>query len=115
MDTGFGFVTIRDSTYTHDIVIHADGSVTKRNKKRSKGLKEEYGHTPLSEYELDILADEHPAIVYVGTGQYGSLPVTKKAADILARYSPVIATTPDVIRALAGEDRRFVAILHITC
>jgi hypothetical protein len=115
MDTGFGYVTIGGVTYPHDIVIHTDGSVSKRKKKRSKGLKEDYGHTPLSEYELDIVAEEHPEVVYVGTGQYGSLPLTKKAKEILGDYAPVIATTPDIVRALAGEDRRYIAILHITC
>ncbi|HTY14462.1 MAG TPA: hypothetical protein VMC42_02040 [Methanoregulaceae archaeon] len=115
MDTGFGFITIRGVTYTHDIVIHTDGSVSKRKKKRSKELKENYGHTPLSEYELDILAEERPEVVYVGTGQYGSLPLTKKAKEILGNYAPVIATTPEIIRALASDDRRYIAILHITC
>jgi hypothetical protein len=115
MKTGFGFIEIGGITYTHDVVIHTDGSVTKREKKKSKGLREEYGHTPLSAYELDFLAREGPAAVYIGTGQYGSLPITKHAAEILGKYSAVIAPTPDIISALANEDRRHLAILYITC
>ncbi len=48
MQTGFGFVEIDGVTYTHDVVIHTDGTISKREKKKSKGLKGEYGHTPLS-------------------------------------------------------------------
>jgi hypothetical protein len=115
MKTVFGFIEIGGITYTHDVVIHTDGSVTKREKKKSKGLKKEYDHTPLSEYELDILDQEDPAAVYIGTGQYGSLPITKKAAVILGKSSAIIAPTPDIISALVDEDRGYLAILHITC
>ncbi|HVP94299.1 MAG TPA: hypothetical protein VMS89_03915 [Methanoregulaceae archaeon] len=115
MKTGFGFIEIDGITYDHDVVIHTDGSVSKRKKKKSKELKGDYGHTPLSEYELDILGEEKPAVVYIGTGQYGSLPITNKATGILRTYSAVIAPTPDIIPALADENRHYVAILHITC
>ncbi len=115
MKTGFGFIEIDGITYDHDVIIHTDGSVSKRKKNKSKALKEDYGHTPLSEYELDILVKEKPVVVYIGTGQYGTLPMTEKASGILKTYSAVIAPTPDIIVALAGEDRRYLAILHVTC
>jgi len=115
MKTGFGFIEIDGVTYDHDVIIHTDGSVSKRKKGRSRKLKGDLGHTPLSEYELDILAKEKPGAVYIGTGQYGALPVTKKADGILRTYSAVVAPTPDIITALAGEDRRYVAIIHVTC
>ena len=36
MKTGFGWIEIGDTTYEHDVIIHADGTITKRSKKRSK-------------------------------------------------------------------------------
>jgi hypothetical protein len=115
MKTGFGWIEIGSTRYEHDIIIHADGKVSKRKKKASKDLREEYGHTPLSGAELDFLADEKPSVVYIGTGQYGNLPLTPEAKSILAPYRPVIAPTPQVLDEIGRGEKRFVAILHITC
>lgn len=115
MHTGFGFVEIDGVTYTHDIVIHTDGAISKRKKKKSKELKGEYGHTPLSGLELDFIAGENPDIIYIGTGQYGSLPLTSDAETLLDNYKTIIKDTAGVISELAAEKRRYVAILHVTC
>ena len=56
--------------YDHDIIIHTNRSVSKRSKKKSKKLKNGYGHTPLAEHELSFLSDEQPSVIYIGTGQY---------------------------------------------
>ena len=55
MKAKFGWVKVNGDKYKKDIVIHSDGSITKREKKKSKDLKVTYGHTPLSERELDFL------------------------------------------------------------
>ena len=115
MQTGFGFVEIGGVTYTHDVVIHTDGIISKREKKKSKGLKGEYGHTPLSPKELDFIALENPQVIYIGTGQYGSLPITRDAEELLDNYKSVIEATPMVISKLSEEKLRYVAILHVTC
>lgn len=115
MKTGFGWIEVGGRRYEHDIIIHTDGSVTKRRKKDSKGLKGNYGHTPLSEFELEFLAKENPELVFVGTGQYGSLPVTPGARDLLASYAPVIMPTGEILSFLEKEKRPFTAILHVTC
>jgi len=59
MKASFGSVRIFGQKYEKDIVMHTDGSVTKRKKKKSKDLKSIYGHTPLSEYELDFLGKKN--------------------------------------------------------
>jgi hypothetical protein len=115
MKTGFGGIEINGTRYEHDVIIHADGAVSKRKKRASKVYKSEYGHTPLSERELEFLADENPELVYVGTGQYGDLPVTPKAEAVLTHYHGVVMPTPDILPAIKAEKRRFVAILHVTC
>ena len=115
MQTGFGWIETGGVRYEHDIVIHADGSVTRRKKKASKAFKGEYGHTPLSKAELDFLSDENSRKVFIGTGQYGDLPVMPDAKAFLARYETVTGTTPSLLPLIEQEKERFVAILHVTC
>ena len=115
MKSEFGWIEIDKVRYDHDVIIHRDGFVTKRSKKRSKELKSTYGHTPLSDHELDILGKEKPEIVYIGTGQYGDLPLTPDAETVLSRFETVIRPTPEILDILKKERRSFVAIIHVTC
>jgi len=115
MKSAFGWIEIDKKRYEHDVIIHRDGSVTKRSKKKSKDLKSTYGHTPLSDHELDILAREKPEIVYIGTGQYGDLPITPEAKTVLSQFETVIRPTPEILGTLEKEKRSFVAIIHVTC
>jgi len=111
----FGLIKINGEKYEKDIVIHADGKITKRKKKKSKDLKPAYGHTPLSEKELDILAEEKPEVVYVGTGYDSALPITPEALGLLKYYETIIASTPDVLPKIDADKRRLVAFIHVTC
>jgi hypothetical protein len=115
IETGFGWIKIGDITYNRDVVIHTNGTVTKRLKKKSREFKERYSHTPLSENELDILKKEHPGRVYIGTGQYGNLPLTPGAKEILSNYHTLIIPTPDLILKIGQNERDYLAIIHITC
>ena len=115
LKTGFGWIEVGGRRYDHDIIIHTDGSVSRRKKKASKEMKGDYGHTPLSEHELVFLRDEKPDVVYIGTGQYGSLPLTPGAEEILSAFSAVIMPTGEILSSLDKEERSHVAILHITC
>ena len=115
MKSEFGWIEIDKKRSEHDVIIHRDGSVTKRSKKRSKELKSTYGHTPLSDHELDFLEREKPEIVYIGTGQYGDLPLTPEAKIVLSRFETVIRPTPEILDTLEKEKRSFVAIIHVTC
>jgi hypothetical protein len=111
----FGTVAFRGREYDHDIVIHTDGTVKKRKKKPSKAFRGEYGHTPLSEYELAFLADEKPVAVYIGTGYQGALPLTPGAQSLLAGYETHVLPTAELMAALEQEKRRIAAIVHVTC
>lgn len=115
MKAKFGWVKVNGDKYKKDIVIHSDGSITKREKKKSKDLKVTYGHTPLSERELDFLPQEQFDALYVGTGHEFALPITPEARDILKKYNAVIASTPEVIEKIEQEQNKFVAIIHVTC
>ncbi len=115
MKTGFGWIEIKGRRYDHDIIIRTDGTVLKRKKKRSRALRSEYGHTPLFGEELGSILNEHPVVVYIGTGQYGSLPITPDASTILMPFDPVIMPTPDLLPLLEREVRRHGAVIHGTC
>ncbi|UUX92887.1 hypothetical protein [Methanoplanus endosymbiosus] len=115
IETNFGWIRINGETFEYDIVIHTDGSITRRNRKGSKKLKGIYGHTPLTSDELEFLREERPEVVYVGTGQNGALPITPDAEEILADYRAVIGTTPEIIPEIKVETRKYSAIIHVTC
>jgi hypothetical protein len=115
MKSEFGWIEIDKVRYDHDVIIHTDGSVTRRSKKKSKALKSSYGHTPLSGQELELLATENPEIVYIGTGQYGDLPLTPDADLMLRKFDTKIQPTPEIIDLLEKEQRSFIAIIHVTC
>jgi len=115
MKSEFGWIEIDKVRYDHDVIIHTDGNVTRRSKKKSKALKTSYGHTPLSDHELDILRKEKPEIVYIGTGQYGDLPITPEAKMILRQFETVILPTPEILDMVKKERRSFIAIIHVTC
>jgi hypothetical protein len=115
MKTGFGWIERGGERYDYDIVVHGDQRVTKRKKKLSKPFREAYGHTPLSGEELAFLESEKPEVVYIGTGQYGDLPLTPDAEVILTRYETIMKPTPEILPGLATETRKFAAILHVTC
>jgi len=115
MKTRYGWVEIDESRYDHDVVIHRNRSVTKRSKKKSKQFRKDYGHTPLTGHDLKFLKAEKPVVVFIGTGQYGDLPIAMDAHRILLHYESIIRPTPEVLDLLALESRPSVAILHVTC
>lgn len=115
MKAKFGQVKVNGEKYQKDIIIHSDRSVTKREKKKSKDLKAEYGHTPLSERELEFLPKEQFDALYVGTGHEAALPITPLAQEILDEYHAVVLPTPEVIDKILQEQKKFVAIIHVTC
>jgi hypothetical protein len=116
MTDSFGLVKVLGHRYEEDIVIHTDGSVTKRKKKKSRDLKAMYGgHTPLSERELKFLQKEKPDIVYVGIGYESALPITEEAKTILNKYEAIFEPTSSIAKMIDGEKRRFAAVIHVTC
>lgn len=115
MKSKFGWIKVNGVKYEKDIIIHVDGSITKRQKKKSKDLKAAYGHTPLSEHELDFLSDEKPVVVYVGIGHQSALPITPEALSILKKYETVVLPTKEITEKIGHEKRKMVAFIHITC
>jgi len=113
-DFEFGSIRVDGERYARDIVVDG-GRVSKRKKKRSKELRDEYGHTPLSARE-NIPWDCERLVV--GTGAYGSLPVMDEVREEAERRGVelVVLPTADAVKVLGGKGRkRTNAVLHITC
>lgn len=116
MEDSFGSINLFGHKYSKDVVVHVDGCVTKRKKKKSRDLKPFYsGHTPLSEKELNFLKVEKPKVVYVGIGYDAALPITEEAKQMLNNYETIMLPTPNIIGKIEQEKRKFVAIIHVTC
>ncbi len=113
--SAFGEIKVNGQKYNQDIILHVDGSITKRKKKKSKEFKPMYGHTPLSEKELDFLEEEQPEAVYIGTGYDGALPITEKAQAILSKYETKAMKTSELPKKIDAEKRKKIAIIHVTC
>jgi hypothetical protein len=113
MKSEFGWIEIDKTRYDHDVIIHTNGSITGRSKKKSKDLKNSYGHTP--EYELEFLKSEQPEKVYIGTRQYGDLPLTPGAEIVLSQFETIIKPTPEILDVLEKERRLYIAVIHVTC
>jgi hypothetical protein len=110
----FGSIEIDGRTYDHDVVID-HGEVRKRVKKPSKPQRAQYGHTPLSpDEEIPWRGSQ----LIIGTGAYGSLPITPELNQEARRQGVELVALPtaDACGLLADLDRRDVnAILHVTC
>lgn len=115
MKSKFGWIKVNGVKYEKDIILHIDGTITKRQKKKSKDLKANYGHTPLSERELDFLSQEKPEVIYIGTGHQAALSITPQALSILKKYETVILPTDEIIEKIDHEHRKMVALIHVTC
>jgi hypothetical protein len=112
---GHGWFSMDGKRYDHDVVVHTDGTVEKRHVELSLSYRGEYFHTPLSEKELDFLDAEKPEILIVGGGFKGMMQLTPLAKERTDDYPVFSLTTDKAIEMMNRENRRFVAILHLTC
>ncbi len=115
----FGSIRIGENSYEHDVIIHSDGSVSRRKKELSRALRSRYGHTPLTTMEVKELIEERPDVIVIGTGMYGALPLLDVEDYILSSgIECIVAKTPEAVEVyeqLCREGKRVAAIFHITC
>jgi hypothetical protein len=115
MRTGFGWIMIGGTRNEHDIIIHTGGMVSKRKKNLPKPNAAEYGHTPFSAKELAFVQNECPAPVCIGTGRYGSLPLTPDTLTLPETRTAVVKPIPGILTLIEGEERKYASVLHMTC
>ncbi len=113
--TSFGSITIDGIHFDHDMVIHADGSVEKRNKKLSK---EKYGTSHIvSREEVALLWQHGVKTVIVGTGQYGQVELSDEASSFLMGEGckAILLPTPSAIERWNVMDGKTIGLFHVTC
>jgi len=111
----FGEVIVGDKAYNRDVYITADGTVKKRKKELAR---EEYhtAHT-LGPSELEKVCRGGPEIVFVGTGESGSLKVSEEALRYLSQRSIECKAvpTPQLAEVYNKSAKRKAAVIHVTC
>lgn len=110
-----GWIEVDGVRYSRDIIIHTDWKVTERETHLSLHYRDGCFHTPLSEDELRFLLEEKPEVVIIGAGYKGMMSLTPRAKEMLGGIEHEILMTQQAVDRVNEEDRRFVAILHITC
>ncbi|MGD2102968.1 MAG: MTH938/NDUFAF3 family protein [Acidimicrobiia bacterium] len=111
---GFGEIVVEGNVYDHDIVIE-DGTVRPRDKKPSKPLESQHGHTPLSASE-DIPWSK-PRLI-IGSGYSGRLPVLPEVRETAREREVelIVVSTAEACAMLSDEEKTDVnAVLHVTC
>ncbi len=110
-ELSFGKIVIDGKVYDRDIII-SNGKTELRKKSVSRMMKGKYGHTPLTIHEN---IPWECRILIVGTGMYGSLPVTedvyKKAKELGVEL--ILKRTKEAVKNLDTTHTNFV--LHINC
>ncbi len=119
--TEFGSITISGITYNHDIYLHVNGKIEKRDKSHSERIN---GHRSLSKWELKNLIKENPSTLLIGMGQSGELPMSENVVQWLEnvkrnqQINIIKAKTPDILEKAnqqINSGERITGIFHITC
>ncbi len=113
--TEFGYITINNTTYPHDVYIMADGTVEKRKKKLSKDI---YGtsHT-ISSDEIKYIFREGVRELVIGSGQYGVAQLADEAVDFLQRHKCNVRLTPTPVAVNTWNqiEGKIIGLFHVTC
>ncbi len=111
----FGEVTIGGKLYTRDVFITVDGEVKKR-KKHPARQEHEASHT-LHPKEVEKACRGGPEVLFVGTGESGSLKLSDGALRYLSQRSIDCKAlpTPEMPEAYNKSNRRKAAVIHVTC
>lgn len=115
LDGYYHWIKVNEERYETDVIIHVDGTITERIEFLSVPYKFGF-HIPLSEAELDFLAEEKPDKIFIGCGFKAMMNLTPGAKELLKPYKYVEKGTTDIIDMINEEKpTNFVAIMHISC
>ena len=119
--TEFGSITISGMTYNHDVYLHVDGKIEKRDKSHSERIK---GHRSLCIWELKNIIDQGPEVLLIGMGQSGILPMSAETEQWLETIKKekdieiVKDKTPNILEKtnqLLNSNKKIAGIFHTTC
>jgi hypothetical protein len=110
-DTGFGWISVDNIRYNHDIIIFTDGKI----KNRYEGFKGD-SHS-LSKEEAEKLIAGGTETIVVGTGQSGVLSIPEESKEFLTKkkIKLIAEKTPQAIKTFNALTGKKSALFHITC
>jgi len=113
--TSFGYITVEDKTYEHDILIRLDGEIKKRKKKLSK----KYYDTShiISVDEAEYIYDEGADKLLIGSGQTGMVKLSDEADEYFKDKNCIVEIKPTSKAAEIWNEEKgsVIAMFHITC
>jgi hypothetical protein len=112
--TAFGWITIGQQHFAHDILIRLRGQVEKRKKKLSKAI---YGTSHVvSLAEAKHTYEPGTKRLIIGTGQQGNVHLSAEAADYFKRKKRHVQLlpTPKAIPAWNEAERAVIGLFHVT-
>lgn len=113
--TRFGEITVGGTLYARDVIITVDGEVKKRKKHADR---EEYEtHHTLQAKEVEKACRGGPEVLFVGTGEKGSMNLSDEALRYLNHRSIECKAvpTPKVADVYNKSNKRKAAVIHVTC
>lgn len=109
--TGFGWISVDNIRYNHDIIIFTNGKIINRYQE-FKGDS----HS-LSREEAEKIIDNEAEILIVGTGQSGFLSIPNETKEFLAKKKVKLIEeeTPKAIKTFNRLANKKCALFHTTC
>jgi len=109
--TGFGWISVGNIRYNHDIIIFPDGKI----KNRYEGFKGD-SHS-LSKEEAEKVIGSGIEVLVVGTGQSGVLSIPEETKEFLAKkgIKLIAEQTSNAIKTFNTLSGGKCALFHTTC
>lgn len=113
--TTFGSITIEGTRHEHDLLIRLNGQMEKRKKKLSKAV---YGTSHIvSLDEAKHIYEKDAKHLIIGTGQYGNVRLSDKAAAYFKQKDCQVELlpTPEAIHVWNKAQGAVIGLFHVTC
>ena len=114
--TRFGSITIAGTVFSYDVIVRPDGRIKRRKKQLSKAVYGTSHIISVREARFVRKQAEGARRLIIGSGQYGNVELSPKAAAYLKRKHcrVVLARTPKVID-IWNRAERAIGLFHVTC
>jgi len=115
IETEFGKITVNGKTYNQDILIDVNGKLIART-----NISNQYygsGHTICKEEVKELIEEQKPEYLIIGTGQFGACRLEESIPKICERnkIKLIMKKTPEAVKEFNSLSGKKLALFHITC
>jgi hypothetical protein len=115
IETEFGKIIVDGKTYNQDILIDVNGKLLARTDISMRY----YGshHTICREEVKDLIEEQKPEYLIIGTGQYGACRLEESIPKICERNNIklIMKKTPEAIKDFMNLPGKKLGLFHVTC